>query len=348
VRAASLLDRELDEQPAALARLLDAETEHARELAAAIEEAAPSYLLIASRGSSSNAARYAQYLLGSVNRIPVAFATPSLYTLYDAPPKLDGSVVIGISQSGASPDVAAVVAEGRRQGRLAIAITNDPDSTLAQAADHVLPLHAGPEEAVAATKTYVNSLAAIALLSAGLAHDERRLDQLRETPVRVAAQLERTRADAVSLDTYAASDSATVVARGVNYGTAFEVALKIRELSGILVEAYSPADLMHGPIAALGAGRVAVLVAPAGRSAASIAECGVALRERGAVLIGISDDPGVLSQVDTRLELVPGTPEWLSPIVAVLPGQLAAQRLAERRGVDVDHPFGLQKVTLTR
>src|SRR5437764_1252336 len=130
------------------------------------------------RGSSANAARYAQYLLGSVNRIPVAFATPSLYTLYDAPPKLDGSVVIGISQSGASPDVAAVVAEGRRQGRLAIALTNDRDSTLARAADHVLPLHAGPEQAVAATKTYVNSLAAIALLSAALAHDARRLEEL--------------------------------------------------------------------------------------------------------------------------------------------------------------------------
>jgi glutamine---fructose-6-phosphate transaminase (isomerizing) len=348
VRAASLLDRELDEQPEALARLLEAETEHALELAAAIEAAAPSYLLIASRGSSSNAARYAQYVLGSANGIPVAFATPSLYTLYDASPKLAGSVVIGISQSGASPDVAAVVAEGRRQGRLAIAITNDPESTLARAADHVLALHAGAEEAVAATKTYVNSLAAIALLSAGLAHDERRLEELRAMPARVASQLERTRRDAVSVDAYAASDSATVVARGVNYGTAFEVALKIRELSGILVEAYSPADLMHGPIAALGAGRVAVLVAPAGRASASIADCGLALRERGAVLIGISDDADVLAGVDTRLELVPGTPEWLSPLVAVLPGQLVAQRLALRRGVDVDHPFGLQKVTLTR
>ena len=348
MRAASWLERELEEQPAALARLLEAETAHARELAAAIEAAQPSYLLIASRGSSSNAARYAQYVLGSVNGIPIAFATPSLYTLYDSPPRLGGSVVVGISQSGASPDVAAVVAEGRRQGRPTIAITNDVESPLAGAADHVLPLHAGPERAVAATKTYLNSLAAVALLSASLARDEARLDELRAMPERVAAQLERSFADAPLLDRYGDADSATVVARGVNYGTAFEVALKIRELSGVLVEAYSVADLLHGPIAALGSGRIAILVAPAGSATESIAECADALRERGAALVGISDDADVLARVDARLELVPGTPEWLSPLVAVVPGQVAARRLAQRRGIDVDRPLGLRKVTLTR
>lgn len=344
----SWLEHELEEQPEALARLLEKETERARELAAEIAAAAPDYLLIASRGSSSNAARYAQYVLGSANGIPVAFATPSLYTLYGAPPRLDGSVVIGISQSGASPDVAAVVAEGRRQGRPTIAITNDAGSPLAANADHVLALHAGRERAVAATKTYVNSLAAIALLSSVLAGDERRLDELRRMPERLQAQLERSLAQARRLDAYGDADAATVVARGVNYGTAFEVALKIRELSGVLVEAYSPADLMHGPIAALGAGRLAILVAPSGLAAASVADCADALRERGAMLIGIGDDPALLARVDTRLELVGGTPEWLSPLVAVVPGQVAAHRLALRRGIDVDSPLGLQKVTLTR
>jgi glucosamine--fructose-6-phosphate aminotransferase (isomerizing) len=348
VRAASWLERELDEQPDALARLLDAEAERAVELAAVIDAARPDYLLIASRGSSSNAARYAQYVLGSANRIPIAFATPSLYTLYGTPPRLDGSVVIGISQSGASPDVAAVVAEGGRQGRPTIAITNDETSPLAAAADHTLPLHAGPERAVAATKTYLNSLGAVALLSAALARDERRLAELREMPQRVAAQLERSREECARLDAYADAEAATVVARGVNYGTAFEVALKIRELSGVLVEAYSVADLLHGPIAALGHGRLAILVAPSGSASASMAECAAALRERGAALVGISDDATVLARVDTRLELVPGTPEWLSPLVAVLPGQVAARRLARLRGIDVDRPLGLRKVTLTR
>src|SRR5207253_7381853 len=130
------------------------------------------------------------------------------------------------------------VAEGRRQGRPTLAITNDGDSALAQAADHVLPLHAGSERAVAATKTYLNTLAAVALLSASLAHDGRLLDELRAMPDRVAAQLDRSLEDAPLLDGYGDADAATVVARGVNYGTAFEVALKIRELSGVLVEAY--------------------------------------------------------------------------------------------------------------
>jgi glucosamine--fructose-6-phosphate aminotransferase (isomerizing) len=241
-----------------------------------------------------------------------------------------------------------VVAEGRRQGRPTIAITNDADSPIAQAAEHVLPLHAGVERAVAATKTYLNSLAAVALLSASLARDAKLMGELRAMPERVAAQLARSLDDAPRLDRYGDADAATVVARGVNYGTAFEVALKIRELSGVLVEAYSVADLLHGPIAALGPGRLAILVAPSGAATASMAECATALRERGAAQIAISDDADVLARVDTRLELVPGTPEWLSPLVAVVPGQVAARRLAQWRGIDVDRPLGLQKVTLTR
>ena len=118
------LELELREQPEALARLLHAQGGTAKELGALLRRRDVRYLLIASRGSSSNAARYAQYLLGRANRVPVAFATPSLYTLYEQPPRLDGALVIGISQSGESPDVRAVIDEARRQGRPTIAITN--------------------------------------------------------------------------------------------------------------------------------------------------------------------------------------------------------------------------------
>src|SRR5438067_6795742 len=160
----SWLETELREQPAALARLLEQQGARSAELAAAFRRDDIRYVLIASRGSSGNAARYAQYLLGCANRVPVMFATPSLYTIYEQPPRLDGAIVIGISQSGASPDVASVLAEGRRQGRPTIALTNDPASPLAQQADALLPLDAGEERAVAATKTYLNSLGARALL----------------------------------------------------------------------------------------------------------------------------------------------------------------------------------------
>src|SRR3954464_3326454 len=164
----SWLETELREQPEALARPLERQAASARTAAQLFQRSDLRYLLIASRGSSSNVARYAQYLLGRAHRVPVMFATPSLYTIYEQPPRLTGAVVVGISQSGASPDVASVLAEARRQGRPTIALTNVVDSPLARVADVVLLLEAGEERAVAATKTYLNSLGAIAMLFAAV------------------------------------------------------------------------------------------------------------------------------------------------------------------------------------
>src|SRR3954454_8527822 len=158
------LERELREQPAALERLLERQRPSAERIAQLFRRRDVGYVLIASRGSSSNAARYALYVLGRAHRVPVAFATPSLYTLYEQPPRLDGALVVGISQSGVSPDVKAVIEEARAPGRPTLALTNDPASPLAAAAEAVLPLEAGEEQAVAATKTYLNSLGAVALL----------------------------------------------------------------------------------------------------------------------------------------------------------------------------------------
>jgi glutamine---fructose-6-phosphate transaminase (isomerizing) len=344
----SHLETELREQPAALARLLERQGEHARELGALFRRPDVRYIVIASRGSSGNAARYALYLLGRANRVPVAFATPSLYTIYEQPPRLDGALVIGISQSGESPDVGAVIEEAARQGRPTLALTNNPSSPLARAAEAVLPLEAGDEQAVAATKTYLNSLGAVALLFASSTQDDAALAELQQMPERVAEQLERSFADAASFEGYAGVDGGTVVARGVNYGTAFEIALKIRELSGLVVEAYSAADLLHGPIAAIGAGWPVIVVAPSGPALAGIKDTLEQLRERGARLIVIADDERLLARAETPLPLVRAVPEWLSPLTAVIPGQLAARRLAELRGADLDNPHGLSKITLTR
>jgi glutamine---fructose-6-phosphate transaminase (isomerizing) len=343
----SWLEAELREQPSALARLIDKQSRRAREIAEIFGRDDVQYVVIASRGSSSNAARYAQYLLGRAHRVPVMFATPSLYTIYEQPPRLAGAAVIGISQSGASPDVASVLAEARRQGRPTVALTNVVDSPLAREADAVLPLEAGEERAVAATKTYLNSLGAIALIFAASdgpvaeAELERMPDVLRQ-------QIELSLETAPALDEYADAVGATVVARGVNYGTAFEIALKIRELSGLVVEAYSPADLMHGPIAAIRPGWPVIVVAPTGPARPSVEDLVLPLRERGARIIAVSDVAAVLRRAQTRLPLVPRVPEWLSPLTAVVPGQLTALRLAQLRGLDVDHPAGLNKITLTR
>src|SRR6059058_324255 len=281
----SWVETELREQPVALDRFLAAETAHATEIASGLVRADVHYLLIVSRGSSSNVARYLQYLFGTVNRLTVAFATPSLYTVYDAPPELGPAAVIGISQSGASPDVVAVLTEAKRQQRPTLAITNDSHSPLAEAADWVLPLHAGEERAVAATKTYLNSIAAVALLSSLAAGDPARVRALREAPGAVAEQIEQTLAAADRLDRYRDVESGSVLARGVNYGTAFEIALKIRELSGAPFEAFSSADLLHGPIAALKPGRPAIVIAPGGRTLESMRGAIEKIRERGAELI---------------------------------------------------------------
>jgi glutamine---fructose-6-phosphate transaminase (isomerizing) len=272
--------------------------------------------------------------------VPVAFATPSLYTLYEQPPRLEGGLVVGISQSGESPDVLAVVDEARRQGRPTIALTNVPGSPLARAAEAVLPLEAGEEHSVAATKTYLNSLGAIALLFAASTGDARARAELERMPAAVEAQLERSLADARAID--ASIEGGTVVGRGINYGSAFEIALKIRELSGLLFEAWSAADLMHGPVAAIAPGWPVIAVAPSGPALDSMQKVIDGLAARGARLLVIGEAR------DAALRLVPGVPEWLSPLVTVIPGQLVALRLAELRGGDVDRPHGLQKVTLTR
>jgi glucosamine--fructose-6-phosphate aminotransferase (isomerizing) len=342
------LEHELAEQPAALARLLESRLARAEELAPLFRRDDVSYVLIASRGSSSNAARYAQYLLGRAHRVPVAFATPSLYTLYGQPPRLAGALVLGISQSGRSPDVAAVLEEARRQGRPTIALTNDPESPLARAAEAVLPLEAGEERAVAATKTYLNSLGAVALLFATSTGDARALAELQQMPAQVARQLELSHGDVEALDRFDAISGGTVVARGINYGTSFEIALKIRELSGLLFEAYSAADLMHGPVAAVADGWPVLALAPSGPALASMVDAIGALAGRGARLLVAADDPAVLARAEAPLRLVPDVPEWLSPLTAVIPGQLAALRLAQLTGADVDSPHGLSKITLTR
>jgi glucosamine--fructose-6-phosphate aminotransferase (isomerizing) len=240
-----------------------------------------------------------------------------------------------------------VIDEARRQGRPTLAITNSPDSPIGSAAEAVLPLEAGPELAVAATKTYLNSLGAIALLFAWSTRDAEALAELERMPRRIDDQIARSFEDAAGLDELAGIQGGTVVARGINYGTGFEIALKIRELSGLLFEAYSAADLMHGPVAAVRPGWPVIAVAPSGPALDSMETAMAGLAERGARLITIADRPDVLARGLAPFRLVEGVPEWLSPMTTVIPGQLAALRLAQLNGSDLDNPHGLSKITLT-
>jgi glucosamine--fructose-6-phosphate aminotransferase (isomerizing) len=343
----SQVEKEIREQPEVLARLLREGREAAERIAARIRERAPRYVVIAARGSSDNAARYAQYLFGAHNRLPVCLATPSLFTLYEAGPSLAGALVVGVSQSGRSPDIVAVLEAARRDGSLAVAITNEPESPLARAAEHVLPLGAGPERAVAATKTYTASLGALALLSAALEANAARFQDLERLPALLGATLDENTSLDDKVARYRYAEQFVVVGRGFNYSTAFEVALKMKETSYLVAEPYSPADLLHGPVAMIDRGFPALVIAPSGRVLPDLAALMGTLAERHAELVAISDDERVLARARVSLRLPGGVPEWLSPVVAVVPGQLWAAALARSRGLDPDRPRGLSKVTET-
>jgi glutamine---fructose-6-phosphate transaminase (isomerizing) len=344
----SQVESEIREQPEALGRLLEEGRGHAEAIAARVKAFSPRFVVIAARGSSDNAARYAQYLFGAHNRLSVCLATPSLYTLYDAAPSLEGALVIGVSQSGQSPDIVAVVESARTQGALTLALTNRPGSPLSAAAEHTLPLLAGEERAVAATKTYTAQLCALAMLSAALEGGESRWAELARVPRLVDQAIGLNAGVAGQVGRYRYAEHFVVLGRGFNYATAFEVALKMKETSYIVAEPYSPADLLHGPMAMIDRGFPALLVAPSGRALSDIAELAGQLERRNAELVAVSDDPGVLGRARAALPLPTGMPEWVSPIVAVVPGQLWAVALARTRGLDPDQPRGLSKVTETR
>jgi glucosamine--fructose-6-phosphate aminotransferase (isomerizing) len=331
----SLVEREIAEQPEVVARLLEAEADAIAAAAEEIRARRPRFVVIAARGSSDNAARYAQHLFGRFRGLPVALATPSLHTLYGSPPSYDGALVIGISQSGASPDIVSVLAQAH--GAVTVAVTNDAGSDLANAARHVVRLHAGDEESVAATKTYTGSLAALAaLVTEG---DPQRRDELAAVPEALARQLARP------VDPQPWRRLA-VLGRGANYGTAYEAALKLKELAGALAEPYSPADFMHGPIAVVEPGYPVLAFAVAGPALAGDLEALDAVRARGADVAVVTDDPAAAAG-DVVLQLEP-VPEWLSPLVAVVPAQRLAVGAAAALGLDPDRPFGLEKVTRTR
>lgn len=339
--------REIHEQPTVLARLLERERPAAQALAAALRQRQIDYVLIAARGTSDNAARYAQYLWGAINGYVVALATPSLFTLYRKPPRLGHTLVVGISQSGKSPDIVAVLAEARRQGALTAVITNAVNSELARQGDFVLDLGAGEERAVAATKTYTAELAAIALLSCCLADDRSMWEALSTVPEAVATTLSTYANMTQVTRRYYAMRHCVVLGRGYNYGTAFEIALKLKELTYTLVEPYSSADFLHGPLAVIEAGFPVLVVAPSGLALNELRHLTQMLRERGAEVLAISDDTDLLALAHTPLPLPYTLPEWLSPVTCVLPGQLLAIHLSYVRHGNPDQPRGLLKVTET-
>jgi glucosamine--fructose-6-phosphate aminotransferase (isomerizing) len=343
----SLLHREIHEQPEVLKALIDREAANIRRIAGRLRGQDIRYIVIVARGTSDNAATYAKYLFGAVASLPVALATPSLYTLYKHPPRLDGALVIAISQSGRSTDLVEVIREGRRQGVPTLAVTNAPQSPLTEVAEHVIDVRAGEEKSIAATKSYTAQLVALALLTSFWIDDAGCLEEIRRLPEQIVQTLALDESVGERAERYRYMRDCVVIGRGYNYATAFEIALKLKELTYILAEPYSSADFLHGPIALVEGGFPVICITPSGRTYDHVLQLAKALKARDAELLIISDQDAALELATTPFRLPAGIPEWLSPVACIIPGQLLAYYLTLARGYDPDHPRGLRKVTDT-
>ncbi len=342
------LRSEILEQPAVLDRLFRTQKDHALEMAQTIRDRGVRSIFLAARGTSDNAGLYAKYLFGSTNRLPVALAAPSLFTAYETPPNLEGHLVVGISQSGQSPDIVSVITEGRRQGALTLAITNDPSSPLAKQAEMVLDTGAGPEKAIAATKTYTTQLLAIALLSAAMKGDPRLFEVLERLPHLVEETLGLETTIKSAAQRYRYMTQCVVIGRGYNYATAFEWALKLKEMTYVVAEPYSSADFLHGPIAIISQGFPVLAVAPRGAVFDDVNSLlSILIEEHAAELVVVSNDPSALKRATTPLPLPTDLPEWISPLVSIVPAQLFCYHLTLAKGYDPETPRGLLKVTRT-
>ena len=342
------LHSEIFEQPERLASLLEKQKQTVMEIAKAIHARDVGFAFLAARGTSDNAGRYANYLWGAHNQLPLALATPSLFTYYQSPPRLRNALVVGVSQSGQSPDIVSVLEEGRKQNCLTLAITNIPDSPLAKAADFVLDIQAGPEKAVAATKTYTTELMAVAMLSAALAGREEPWNELASVPRWAELSLALDETIRQMAQRYRYMSQCVVLGRGFNYATAFEWALKLKELTYVIAEPYSSADFQHGPIAMVEGGFPVLAVAPRGKVHDSMQDMLERLRnQKNAELVIISDDKDTLALAQSPIQLPPHIPEWLTPLVSIIPAQLFACHLTQVKGYDTEAPRNITKVTET-
>jgi glutamine---fructose-6-phosphate transaminase (isomerizing) len=335
-----IMAAEMGEQPAVLERLLGRLEVIAAEVGAILPPPLAGITLVA-RGSSDNAALWGRYIFEMTARRPAGLAAPSIHNLYRAAVDHTGYLAVGISQSGETPEIVSVLRRMREQGARTVALVNAGESALAGAAEVSVELHAGEELAVPATKTVTATLLGLALVATALGEVPWSEAELAAIPGHVADLL----ADAGSADEIAAdidgADRIVVTGRGLLLPAALETALKARETSGIFGEGISPADLRHGPIAAVGEG-FPVLVFDSGAAGADdTVDLIRVLRAKGARVHAISPAD------DASCRLPEGVPEALLPLLAVVRGQQIAAAIARRRHLDPDAPAGLSKVTLT-
>jgi glucosamine--fructose-6-phosphate aminotransferase (isomerizing) len=335
---------EIREQPDVLAEILQEGWSSVHAAARNLREQGFRSVMIAARGTSDNAALYAKYLFEVRLGVPTALASPSTFTLYGGTMDLEDVLVIGISQSGESKDVLEVVRKAREVGAATLAVTNEETSSLARTAGFHLWLRAGLERSVAATKTYTAELLTLYLLVAALGGAGEPEAAARRLPEQARRILET---DWKGVARYRYADYMTTVSRGYNFATAKEAALKLMETTYVVAQAFSAADLEHGPIAMIGRDFPVVAIAPPGKTQRGMSSLVETLGDRGAELVVIGADRTMLDKASATFSVPDSLPEELSPVLYAIPIQLLAENLARLKGFDPDAPRGLSKVTET-
>ena len=338
----SYMLQEIDEAAGAVARQLADNTERLAELGARLRSLDPPLVATIARGSSDCCALYLKYLVEIVSGIPCASVGPSIATLYRTPMRLAGSVSIAISQSGRSPDIVDMQRAARRGGALAVALVNDVASPLATETEVLLPLCAGIEHSVAATKSMVAGLAAGAGLVAAWREDRQLADALSGLPEILRGQTAPPPSE--MLEHLASARNAFVLGRGATLAIAAEAALKLKETCAIHAEAYSAAEVLHGPAELVDSGFPVIAFVPSDAARQGMLPALAALTNAGATVIAIetggTDDAHHLATANVEATL-------LEPVVMIHRFYRLAEALARRLGRDPDRPRNLRKVTET-
>ena len=337
----TFMRQEIEEIPDAVARFLAESEAQLADAGQALKRKNPAVVVTIARGSSDHAASFLKYAIELGAGVPVASVGPSIVSIYGRQLKLERAAAIAISQSGKSPDIVAMAESARRGGALGIAITNTPDSPLATAADIPLDLRAGPERSVAATKTFVSSVVAGLGLVAHWAADEKLLAALATLPLALK--------DAVACDwspLLAALDghqSLYVLGRGPSLAIASEAALKFKETCGIHAEAYSAAEVMHGPVRIVEGGFPLLVLAARDAAEPSVAGVADKLAAQGAVTFATSARVSAAQHLPFAVSGHPLT----DALVLIVSFYGFVEALSRRRGFNPDQPPHLKKVTET-
>ncbi|MGC8716404.1 MAG: SIS domain-containing protein [bacterium] len=338
------MESEIYEEPEVIERILGSNITIIERIKEYVKSRKISSVYISARGTSDNASTIGKYLIESILRFPTALSAPSLFTIYNTPPILNESLVIGVSQSGKGEDVREVMSEGKKQGAFCIAITNDIESPVAQSADEVLPCWAGEEKSVAATKTYLAEVFNLYLFTAILGDRKDLLMSLYEVPRYIEGVI--SEASRIDVTRYHFMDRCIIIGRGFNYPTAMEFSLKLKETSYIFSESFSSADFLHGPLALAKSDLPIFIFIPSGPTYSHLLEIIDILSEKHTEIFAFSFERIERAKINF---IVPSkVEEIISPIVFAPSFQIIANHLALEKGYNPDHPRYIKKVTITR